>query len=55
MSQCAEDLGDIDKARKTLRLLIRRWPSSALVPDASRRLNELTMRIWKKAAERSAK
>lgn len=48
MSQCAEDLGDLDRARKPLRIILRRWPASAIIPDARKRLNELTMRIWKK-------
>lgn len=47
LSECAEDLGNIDDARNALRLLLRRWPRSALVPDAMKRLNELTMKIWK--------
>jgi tetratricopeptide (TPR) repeat protein len=48
MSQCAEDLGDLDRARKPLRVILRRWPLSAIIPDARKRLNELTVRIWKK-------
>lgn len=48
MSLCAEDLGDLDKARKTLRMMMRRWPTSALIPDARKELNEITLRIWKK-------
>jgi TolA-binding protein len=47
LSQCTEDLGNIDDARNALRLLLRRWPRSALVPEAMKRLNELTMKIWK--------
>jgi TolA-binding protein len=41
LSQCAEDLGNIDNARNALRTLLRRWPSSSLLPDARKRLNEL--------------
>ena len=41
LSQCAEDLGNIDNARNALRLLLRRWPGSSLLPDARKRLNEL--------------
>jgi TolA-binding protein len=41
LSQCAEDLGNIDNARNALRLLLRRWPNSSLLPDARKRLNEL--------------
>ncbi|MFI5306938.1 MAG: tol-pal system YbgF family protein [Polyangiales bacterium] len=47
LSECAEDLGNIDDARNALRMLLRRWPHSALIPDAMKRLNELTIRIWK--------
>jgi TolA-binding protein len=47
LSQCAEDLGNIDDARNALRLLLRRWPRSALVPDAMKRLNALTLKVWK--------
>jgi TolA-binding protein len=47
LSECAEDLGNIDDARNALRTLLRRWPHSALVPDAMKRLNELTIKIWK--------
>ena len=32
LSQCAEDLGNIDDARNALRTLLRRWPRSALDP-----------------------
>ena len=48
LSLCAEDLGDIDEARKALRMILRRWPKSAIVPDARKRVAELNMRIWKK-------
>ncbi len=48
LSQCADDLGNLDDARDALKLLWRRWPRSALVPDALKRLNELNMRVWKK-------
>jgi TolA-binding protein len=41
LSQCAEDLGNIDNARNALRLLLRRWPNSSLLPEARKRLNEL--------------
>jgi TolA-binding protein len=47
LSECAEELGNIDDARNALRVLLRRWPHSALIPDAMKRLNELTIRIWK--------
>jgi tetratricopeptide (TPR) repeat protein len=48
LSHCAEDVGDIDEARDALRTLLRRWPRSALVPDARKRLGELTLKVWKK-------
>jgi tetratricopeptide (TPR) repeat protein len=47
LSECAEDLGNIDDARNALRMLLRRWQRSALVPDAMKRLNELTLKVWK--------
>ncbi|MDD9935069.1 MAG: tetratricopeptide repeat protein [Myxococcales bacterium] len=47
LSECAEDQGNIDDARNALRLLLRRWPRSALVPDARKRLGELNVRVWK--------
>ncbi|MGD8861525.1 MAG: tetratricopeptide repeat protein [Myxococcales bacterium] len=47
LSECAEDLGNIDDARNAVRLLLRRWPRSALVPDARKRLGELNKRVWK--------
>jgi TolA-binding protein len=50
LSQCAEDLNNIDDARNALRMLLRRWPHSALVPDAAKRLGELTIKMWKKRA-----
>ncbi len=53
LSKCAEDVGDIDQARKMLRLLLRRWARSARVPDARKRLGELNMRIWKKPEQKS--
>jgi tetratricopeptide (TPR) repeat protein len=48
ISQCAEDLGSLDDARDALKLLWRRWPRSALVPDALKHLSELNLRVWKK-------
>ena len=47
LSHCAEDVGDMDEARDALRTLLRRWPRSALVPDARKRLGELTVKVWK--------
>jgi TolA-binding protein len=48
LSECAEDLGNIDDARNALKMLLRRWPRSALVPDARKRLADLNQRVWKK-------
>jgi TolA-binding protein len=45
VSQCAEELGQLDEARNALRTLLRRWPRSSLVPDARRHLGELNLRI----------
>jgi tetratricopeptide (TPR) repeat protein len=47
MSECAEELGNLDEAREALRTLLRRWPRSALVPDARKRLGDLNLRAWK--------
>ena len=47
LSQCAENLGNIDDARNALRMLLRRWPHSALIPDARKRFNDLTIKMWK--------
>jgi len=47
LSLCAEGLGDIDGARDALRLLMRRWPRSALIQDARIRLSELNKKVWK--------
>jgi TolA-binding protein len=48
LSQCAEDLGNLDEARKALSLLLRRWPRSTLAADALRHLTELNARPWKR-------
>lgn len=47
LSLCAEGLGDIDGARDALRLLMRRWPRSALLQEARLRLSELNKKVWK--------
>jgi len=47
LSQCAEGLGDIDGARDALRLLMRRWPRSALLQEARIHLSELNKKVWK--------
>ena len=44
VSQCAEELDQLDDARAALRNLLRRWPRSSLVPDARRHLGELNLR-----------
>jgi TolA-binding protein len=48
LSLCAEDLGNLDEARNALRTLMRRFPRSSLVPDATRRLTDLNLRAWKR-------
>lgn len=48
LSQCAEELGQLDDARNELRNLIRRWPRSALVPEALKRMSALNLLVWKK-------
>jgi len=49
MRHKAESLGDIslDDARNALRLLLRRWPRSALVTDARKHLADLNRAVWK--------
>ncbi|HMI90486.1 MAG TPA: tetratricopeptide repeat protein [Polyangiales bacterium] len=54
LSECADDLGNIDDARNALRALLRRWPRSALIPDARKRLSDLNLRVWKKNAPKEA-
>jgi tetratricopeptide (TPR) repeat protein len=48
LSQCAEELGQLDDARNELRNLIRRWPRSSLVPEALKRMSALNLLVWKK-------
>ena len=43
LSLCAEEVGDIDAARDALRAYLRRWPRSALAPDARARLRDLNI------------
>ncbi|MEM9194676.1 MAG: tetratricopeptide repeat protein [Myxococcota bacterium] len=47
VSQCAEELGELDEARNALRTLIRRWPRSSLSTDARRHLGELNLRAMR--------
>jgi len=54
LSECAEDLGNVDDARNALRSLLRRWPRSALVPDARKRLSELNLKVWKAHTSKEA-
>lgn len=54
LSQCADDLGNLDDARNALRMLLRRWPRSALVPDARKRLSDLNLKVWKKGDKEDA-
>jgi len=48
LSHVAEDMDNIDDARNALRLLLRRWPRSALIPDARKQLGELNLKVWRK-------
>jgi TolA-binding protein len=48
LSQCAEDLGNLDEARNALKILLRRWPHSSFAGDAWRRLTDLNTRVWKR-------
>jgi TolA-binding protein len=43
LSQCAEEMGNLDDARNALRTLLRRWPRSSLATDARRHLGELNL------------
>jgi len=47
LSQCAEDLGNIDDARNALRMLLRRWPHSAFAQDARLHLTDLNRRVMR--------
>jgi TolA-binding protein len=49
---CARDVGDLDTARDALKLLIKKWPRSALSRDARPLLREVTREAYlgKKAA-----
>jgi TolA-binding protein len=52
LSQCAEDLGNLDDARNHLRTLMRRWPRSVLIPEAQKRMNDLTIKAWRRTHEK---
>jgi len=52
LSQCAEDLGNLDDARNHLRTLMRRWPRSVLIPEAQKRINDLTIKAWRRTHEK---
>ena len=43
---CARDIGDLDTAREALKLLIKKWPRSALSRDARPLLRELTREAY---------
>ena len=47
LSDCAEAMENIDEARNMIRALMRRFPRSALMPDARKRLGELNAKVWK--------
>ncbi|MGB0680065.1 MAG: tetratricopeptide repeat protein [Polyangiales bacterium] len=47
---CAEDMGELDQARESLRTLLRRWPRSTYAPDARLRLRAVSKRILRKRA-----
>lgn len=47
-----EDLKDLDAARTALRGLTRKWPRSALVPDARKRLGELNLKALRTRSQR---
>jgi TolA-binding protein len=42
VARCARDIGDLDTSREALKLLIKRWPRSALSRDARPMLREVT-------------
>lgn len=45
LSRTAENLGNLDEARNALKLVLRRWPRSALAADARKHLGELNQRV----------
>ena len=53
---CARDVGDLDTSRDALRVLINKWPRSALSRDARPMLRDVTREIYlgKKAATTAA-
>lgn len=44
LSQCAEEIDDVDTARDALRTFLRRWPRSANAQEARERIRDLNMR-----------
>ena len=52
VARCARDIGDLDTARDALKLLIKKWPRSALSRDARPMLRDVTREAYlgKKAA-----
>ena len=47
LSDCAAAMDNIDEARNMMRTLMRRFPRSALLPEARKRLGELNAKVWK--------
>ena len=45
ISQCAEDMGELEQAREQIRNVMRRWPRSAYNADARRRLRDISQKI----------
>ncbi len=41
LAKCAQELGDVDTSRETLRNLLRRWPRSSFASDARELLRDL--------------
>lgn len=51
MALCYEELGELERARDTLRTFMRRWPRSPLMPDIRTRMRDVMTKI---RARRSA-
>jgi TolA-binding protein len=43
---CARDLGDLDTAKDALKILINKWPRSAIARDARPLFRDVTREIW---------
>jgi predicted RNA polymerase sigma factor len=46
VARCARDIGDLDTARDALKLLIKKWPRSALSRDARPMLRDVTREAY---------